>query len=39
MAEETIKEVGRGLMMQSPVSCGKELGFYFKVNRRSRCKV
>lgn len=39
MAEETIKEVGRGLMMQSSVSCGKDLGFYFKGNRRSRRKV
>lgn len=39
VAEETIKEVGRGPSMQNSVSCGKHLRFYFKSNKRSLSKV
>lgn len=36
---EIAREVGRALVMQSLVSCGKDVGSGFKVNRRSHHKV
>ena len=39
VAGETAREVGRDLVMQSPVGCGKDLGSDFKVNRRNHHKV
>ena len=39
MLGEIAREVGRALVVQSFVSCGKDLGSDFKVNRRSHHEV